>query len=599
MLHRDASIQKKMVWSSLIITMIPLLVMELTFFVLIQREIRSKFEDSASAYANQLKENYADEMDKLEHLAGTLSSFSPLANYLSMDFPDDASMFNYYRDNIHPMLTTCNNAYDGIRVRIYHDNPNIRNFSFELNNDLSGFVRQHFPNPGGLNTAGTWQQNEIGFNTYHPVFSYYLAVREKNWPYKISYVVSLHMDESSFYTQISNEPVENGLVFVTDHEGDILTSNLRSAVGGTAADYCSEDGATLLGMKDESRVTLNGRDYLAFSRSTKDLNVIFLLSYESVLSELRHSMTALALIGLLLLGLSYLALTRISRQITGGIYGLMRKMQNIDRTSIRTIAAFSSRQGSRDEVVQLDAVFTDMMAQIDVLVDEIQGKEQKLKDEVIARQQAEIRALQHQINPHYLFNTLEAIRMNLIMKDDRENAEIVKLFAESFRRYVDLREEDATLFEEVEFIKKYIRIQNYRLNNKITFTSVIEESALRYRVLKFLLQPLVENAVCHGLEMKAGPGTIRMEIRRSGEALQIRVEDDGVGMTEPELEALRGMVYAAQPEHSVGLHNVYQRIRLVYGPDAEMTIESAAGRGTRVLLTLPIQRLEASICSKS
>lgn len=598
-MYRKASIQKKMVVACLFVTMIPVLLMECIFFFLIQHVTLRKFMDSAVAYVSQLEENYTNELDKLEHLAGTLADFSMLETYLTTEFADDASAFNYYVENIHPILANCNNAYDGIRVRVYHDYKDIRNFSFELNNDLSGLIQEGFLDESQLSAAGNWQRVDIHYNTYQPVYSYYLAVREKAWPYAISYIISLHMDESSFYTQITGEPVENGLVFVADREGTVLSSNQRDSVGMTAAELTRRYGASLEELGDRQQVTYGGKAYLSVRCDVKDLRIVYLLSYSNVLHELQNSMWILVLSGSVLLGLSYLLMIRISKEITSGIHSLNRKMQNIDRKSIRSLASSAPVASSNDEVVQLDAVFTGMMAQIDTLIDTVGQKEQKLRDEIIARQRAEIQALQHQIDPHYLFNTLEAIRMNLILKEDRENAEIVKLFAESFRRYIDMRSEYVTLFEEVEFIHKYIRIQNYRLNNKIQFETAIEENALRYWILKLLLQPLVENAVCHGLEAKGGAGRILLRIRRDTEILQITVEDDGLGMSEQQLLELRRMIYTSQLEQSVALHNVYHRIRLVYGEEADLTVDSTQGIGTRVILKLPIRLLEDRTCTES
>ena len=175
----------------------------------------------------------------------------------------------------------------------------------------------------------------------------------------------------------------------------------------------------------------------------------------------------------------------------------------------------------------------------------------------------------------------------------------MKLFAESFRRYVDMRDEYVPLFEEVEFIRKYIRIQNYRLNDKIEFVCIVEERLLRYRVMKLLLQPLVENAVCHGVEQREDGGRIILQMKKTKENFEILVEDNGVGMKARELEHLRRMVCSNQPGASVGLKNIYQRVRLIYGELAGMTIDSTEGVGTRVTLTLPLKRLEEFTCSKS
>ena len=599
MFLKNQRIRKKKIISCLVVTIVPLLILEIVFLTMMQRKNFKTIMDSASAYADQLEDNYQNELDKLERIAWTLANFSPLQGYLSMEFENKGEAFAYYKENIHPMLSSCNNVYAGTRVRIYHDREQIPNFSFELNNGLNEFVRQKFPYDGFSGEKGFWLQSNIRYNTYESVFAYYLTVRENTWPHEISYIICVHVNEDFFYTQIANEPPDSRIVLVMDKEGNILSSNEKDIAGTVLSDFPVHNSQSLLQLEDGERVVVNGSQYLLLRRETDNLNIVYMIDCDSIHSAQRMLVITLAAMGGILMLLASALIVRITRNITQGIGNLKQKMLNIDRESIRALAAYDLNMNSKDEVMQLDIVFTSMMGQIDILMDRIQFQERKLKDEIITRQQAEIRALQHQIDPHYLFNTLEAIRMNLVIKGDRENAEIIKLFAESFRRYVDMRDEYVTLFEEVEFIRKYIYIQNYRLNNKIKFICLAEERFLRYRILKLLLQPLVENAVCHGIEQKIDGGTITLEISRVQNSLRILVEDDGVGMKNDELEKLQSIVYSEQLEKSVGLHNVYQRVKLIYGEQAKMIIESQEGTGTKILLILPIDVLEESICFKS
>ncbi|MCI8524992.1 MAG: sensor histidine kinase [Oscillospiraceae bacterium] len=583
--YQNAGIQAKMTAASLLVTMIPMLILEGLFFLLIQRATLREFRGSAEVYVRQLEENYAAELDKLEHLAGTLADFRLLETYLTTDFPSAADAFHYYQQNIHPILKNCNSAYEGVRVRVYHGNQRLGNFSFELSNRLDDLLHSGALSPAQLGSEGGWVRADMRYNTYRPAYSYFRAVRQSESPYGLAYVISLHMDENSFYTQIAGQPEESALVFVLDRQGTVLTANQRDAVG-----LCLED-LGLVVPENWERVSCGGGTYVPVYAETRDFSILYLLSYDGVLQEMRWSMQILLMSGLLLLVISYLLIARISQRIAAGLQSLNRRMQNVDRESILSIAT-SKPGGGGDEVAQLEAVFIAMMARIDRLIETAADREQSLKDAVIARQKAEIQALQHQIDPHYLFNTLEALRMNLVIRGDRENAEIVKLFSEGFRRYIDMDREYVTLYEEVEFIHKYIRIQNYRLNNKIQFDTAVEGNVLGFRVLKLLLQPLVENAVCHGLEAKEGVGRILLTIRREGEVLRILVEDDGVGMPPERLEALRRSIRGAQPEKSVALHNVCDRIRLAYGESASLDIHSAPGQGTRITLLLPIRLLE-------
>ena len=584
-MRRNATIQKKIISTSLVLTVIPLVLLEIVFFFIMQRGTFQKYSELATTNGAQLAENIAAKMDELEQQADMLSDFSPLDIYLNSEFESNGAQFVYYVDNIHPMLYGFNSASSGVRVRVYHNRPNTHIYSFELSNTLDDLVNKSVLEGFQINSTGCWTNCDIRYNAYEPALSYFLAVPEKSWPYNISYVISVHINEDFFYSQISNEPQESALIYIINADGEIITSNHRDDIGQRAD--------VLLGpalqMLDEDVVSINGNKYLPVKSETNGRQILYFLSYQTVHQELLYSTITLVMVGLALLFLSSLLLIRFSRQLTSRIQVLIAKMKNINIDTIRKLSEENTDQEGCDEIVQLDTVFTAMMSKIDVLIDEAKQNELRIKDERILRHQAELRALQHQINPHYLFNTLEAIRMNLILRDDRENAQIVKLFSDSFRRYVDLQDESPMLLEEIEFIKKYILIQNYRLSRKIKLNIHCDEHILYLRIAKLLLQPIIENAVYHGIEMKEDAERISLHITQEEKTLTICIEDDGVGMTEDELTKLLSAIRGDTPSRSVGLYNVYHRIKLIYGNDAQFAISSKVGHGTSVTLTIPIQ----------
>ena len=594
MFFRKQSIQKKMMISCLAVTLIPLLILEVVFACMMQKQTYNDVVNSAAAFADQLEDNYQNELDNMQIIAESLQNFTPVQVYLSSDFETDVDSYHYFVENLHPLLNSFNATNEEICVRIYHNEKQIPNFSYQMDHNLDELLKRH---PETLLVdAGVWTHDRMRLNTFETMYSYYRCVRETNWPNRILAIIAVHADEMMLYNQIANEPVESRTVFVMDKQGNILTSTRRDAVGRSVEEFTTSDGRLLMEIPDGARIEVEKREYILLRRETEQLDIAYLLSYESIHTAQRVSLVILIVVGSILMVLASVLILYTSKGITEGINSLKKKMLNIDRESIRTIASLHLQEKTEDEVAQLENVFTDMMGQIDTLMDRIQLQERRLKDEVITRQQAEIMALQRQIDPHYLFNTLESIRMKLLIKGDREDAEIVKLFAESFRRYVDARDEFVPLLEEVEFIRKYIMIQNYRLDNKITFVCDAEERLLQYKITKLLLQPLVENAVLHGMEEKTDGGRILLTIRKEEPYLVICVEDDGSGMDRMKLECLRATVYSDQPERSVGMQNVYQRVRLVYGEDASVEIESTEGIGTKVQLLLPLTAFEDSTC---
>ena len=190
--------------------------------------------------------------------------------------------------------------------------------------------------------------------------------------------------------------------------------------------------------------------------------------------------------------------------------------------------------------------------------------------------QAELRALRAQMNPHFLFNTLNAIA-SLIAEDPDAAEDVVTRLADVFRYALTSSDrEHVTLGDELAFLRSYLQIERVRLGERLRVVETVEPGVEAALVPGLLLQPLVENAVRYAVAERAEGGTVRLEARRVGDAVELLVADDGPGFTPG--APVRG--------HGVGLESVRERLRLA-GPDHTFTVDSAPGRGTRVLVTLP------------
>lgn len=391
MFFRKQSIQKKMMISCLAVTLIPLLILEVVFACMMQKQTYNDVLNSAAAFADQLEDNYQNELDNMQIIADSLQSFTPVQVYLSSDFETDVDSYHYFVENLHPLLNSFNATNEEICVRIYHSEKQIPNFSYQMDHNLDELLKRH---PETLLVdAGVWTHDRMRLNTFETMYSYYRCVRETNWPNRILAIIAVHADEMMLYNQIANEPVESRTVFVMDKQGNILTSNRRDAVGRSVEEFATSDGRLLMEIPDGARIEVEKREYILLRRETEQLDIAYLLSYESIHTAQRVSLVILIVVGSILMVLASVLILYTSKGITEGINSLKKKMLNIDRESIRTIASLHLQEKTEDEVAQLENVFTDMMGQIDTLMDRIQLQERRLKDEVITRQQAEIMAL--------------------------------------------------------------------------------------------------------------------------------------------------------------------------------------------------------------
>lgn len=246
------------------------------------------------------------------------------------------------------------------------------------------------------------------------------------------------------------------------------------------------------------------------------------------------------------------------------------------------------RQEYGDEPISEKAGSYEMLGTIQYLL-------QKEAVTDMMRKQAEIDALQNQINPHFLYNTLETIRGQAIVSGNLEIADTTKALADIFRYNISKKGSIVTLKEELDNVNAYMKIQKIRFRDRFSIMVEMDENVEMLKIPKLLVQPLVENSIKHGLEPKRGAGLIKIRIFRTEDSLFIIVEDDGVGMTIEELKTLnrrlrgkdRAEIVNKKSTH-VGLPNIEDRIQMIYGNKYGVNVESIKNVGTKASLILGI-----------
>lgn len=220
-------------------------------------------------------------------------------------------------------------------------------------------------------------------------------------------------------------------------------------------------------------------------------------------------------------------------------------------------------------------------------------EEQLARQQLINRQQQmEFKMLASQINPHFLYNTLETIRMQALTSHNRDIARSIKLLGKSMHYVLEnTTTEFTTLGRELDYIRTYLEIQKLRFGDRISFSITVQEYTpplTEFPIFPLLLQPIVENAFLHGLKDVESGGHISIRAERAEDFLYLSVKDNGTGMARKHLEDLLVQIHHTDSSStSIGLHNIYQRIRLCYREQAALTMESSPGEGTTVTLKLP------------
>lgn len=325
----------------------------------------------------------------------------------------------------------------------------------------------------------------------------------------------------------------------------------------------------------------NSSMYLTVRRDLPDLGwqMTGMMFVQDAIANVRTvNRVTMVLCVIILLAVAVLALI-LSRRILRPIYVLNSHMKLAEQGNLEV--RFAPR--GNDEVNELGVCFNEMLEKIEGLLRQIY-LEQK------AKRKAEIAALQANINPHFLYNTLDTICWLASQHNDLEISETVEALSSLFRIALSKGSEIIPLEQELLHVKSYLHIQKVRYEDKLDYAIDADESLGKYMVQKLILQPLVENAIYHGIKESDHNGKIKISVCRQGQALLLRVEDDGIGMRAERLEEVRSALKGKPGSRSgaYGIINVQERLVLSYGREYGLEIDSQYGKGTQCVIHHPL-----------
>lgn len=247
----------------------------------------------------------------------------------------------------------------------------------------------------------------------------------------------------------------------------------------------------------------------------------------------------------------------------------------------------------KDELYVIVSQFNKMTSRVNSLVEKLKQRNEEIKAAAINQKHAEIKALEAQINPHFLFNTLDSINWRAIEHEEEEISDMLGALGSLLRYSVSNIDMVVTLEAEISWLKKYIFLQRDRFNNSFDCQYDITEEALSFPIYKMLLQPIIENTILHAFEevKKGGMIYVKAFIRRDGR-LEISVRDNGSGMPEEVLEEIKKEIQEKGPldSNKIGISNIIHRLRIYYHEEADILVHSRSGEGTEFILIIPNQR---------
>jgi two-component system sensor histidine kinase YesM len=378
---------------------------------------------------------------------------------------------------------------------------------------------------------------------------------------------------------------KDGYVIIVDEDANVIyhpdySYMYRSWDEMYAKEVFKEDDPLIIEVLKNHGQTVeknfDGRTLMLTSHTLPDLNwtVIGIYPQDDILAEQTSITILIIAIGLTVAGIGILSTMFISSLIFSPINNLQKRMKQAEQG---TLAIVRSSNYTKDEIGSLNNSFDAMINQIAELM-------QRIKTEERQKRKAELKFLQAQINPHFLYNTLDSI----IWMAESNHKDIVPMtenLAKLFRLSLSGGREIITIREEIEHVLSCLNIQKMRYASKMDFKINVEEEILSLQTLKLILQPLVENAIYHGIKNMRNKGNILIKGMRIMDSVLFQVMDDGVGIDKEQLKRI--LKTNAHNKSGVGIKNVDERIKLYYGEPYGLEIHSERGIGTVVDIWLP------------
>jgi two-component system sensor histidine kinase YesM len=328
-----------------------------------------------------------------------------------------------------------------------------------------------------------------------------------------------------------------------------------------------------------SSVNLGSHAYYLYATTIANTTwrLAILQNRDAIKTSLLNFSLTISGIGIGVIVLYIVFLFYVANKTTKPIKELQDEMAKIE--SLNYEASLHPEISGSLEVVELNKSFNAMMGRMNELTKSIvKEKEEQRK--------SELKALQNQINPHFLYNTLDSI-IALIDKGENGKAEeMILALSKFFRLSISKGKNIIPLSDEIEHARNYLLIQKMRFGESFSYDIEVEPGLEKYFVVKLILQPIVENSIGHGLKEEE-PGVIRIRAYSEGDFIKFSIQDNGYGMTPEKVEELRLSLLDEKVYNGVGLKNVYQRLRIYYGEKANVEIASIEDEGTTVTIVIP------------
>jgi two-component system sensor histidine kinase YesM len=415
-------------------------------------------------------------------------------------------------------------------------------------------------------------------------------------------VIVISLDESvisdacSYASSKKSGKERKSITFVLDEDGFVISYPLNEYVGkhlniaemnATQRMYVYREFVTRTSALPSDRLIINER-----KQTIAGWTIVSAIDQDYLFNETARFQKNTITTGLIAILFSILIILYVSHSFSKSVRRIVKTMKNVQEGELSA----QVRLDTKDEISLIASNFNKTMEKVNSLMDEVKYQMELACAASEKQKEAEIRSLEAQINPHFLYNTLDSINWMAIDKGENEISRMLKSLGKILRYSINRSNSIVRIGEEMEWLEQYLYLQKTRFNNSFDSEIDAETAVLDCQIHKLLLQPFIENSIVHGFKRTGSGGILKVTLRLSGEdSVFISIEDNGVGMSERMLRDLEDYLHSEDDGSrfadrvGIGISNACRRIRMYYGSKGKVDIKGREGGGTAVYITVPKQ----------
>lgn len=533
--------------------------------------LRSVFRDAReqqAAYLSSTIENIENaikrEFEPIELVSEFVFADTSIYRILNRDFEEFEEYVEAHRAYLVPALTKYANVFAGIsRISIYTENPVLRVSAGYLRLDeqvRSSEWYRRFAREGQRTVAFVHVDRDPRTELVPtPYLSHFRDLGRTAVQAQGELTLRIDVNPAVVLRHLAASPV-TGRIEVVDSYGTSVASAETPLGASEPHEFRHEfaGSGTLAGWAIEGVITPLGSP-----------------------PPWTYRWTLLLVVSGLSIAFSSLFVLLLSRSVTSRLGRLGRQMH---RVASEDFSPIEVHRQADDEIGELIRDYNIMARKIESLIRDRYKAEIENHQLLVAQQQAQLDALQSQVNPHFLFNVLESVRMKSAIRGERETADVVKRISRSIRRLTSWNHDLVPIREELEFTREYVEIEQYRFGERLSAEINVDGAVDDLLIPKLTIQGLVENACVHGLEPKTTGGTVGVDIRLDRDAIHVCVRDDGIGC---DAELVHALLHGqSSSSRHIGIANIHRRLLLHFGDRVDFVFSSRPGDGTSVEILL-------------